>query len=67
MMVVVKSKWNLLNIKTKMENYELSEYKDRCQYGIEAIRSCRLCLFNALCNLERNVRWSDTHEQERTL
>lgn len=50
-----------------MDSYELSEYKDRCQYGIEAIRSCRLCLFNTLCNLERNVRWSDTHGQERTL
>lgn len=48
-----------------MENYELSEYKDRCQYGIEAIRSCRLCLFNTLCNLERNS-WRDTHEANQT-
>lgn len=37
-----------------MDSYELSEHKDRCTYGIEAIRSCRLCLFNTLCNLERN-------------
>jgi hypothetical protein len=48
-----------------MENYELSEYKDRCMYGIEAIKSCRLCLFNTLCNLERN-RWNDTRGQEKT-
>ena len=37
-----------------MERYELSPEKDRCAYGIEAIRSCRLCLFNTLCDLERN-------------
>ena len=52
-----------------MENYELSEYKDRCTYGIEAIRSCRLCLFNTLCNLERNTLKSNqeecTHSQKK--
>ena len=48
-----------------MENYELSEYKDKCMYWIEAIRSCRLCLFNTLCNLERNS-WKATHDQEKT-
>ena len=48
-----------------MENYELSEYKDRCQYGIEAIKSCRLCLFNTLCDLERN-KWKVIHGPEKT-
>ena len=37
-----------------MDKYELSSEKDRCAYWIEAVKSCRLCLFNALCNLERN-------------
>ena len=50
-----------------MENYELSEYKDRCQYWLAVMKSCRLCLFNALCNLERNDRrWNDTATQEKT-
>ena len=48
-----------------MDRYELSEYKDRCTYGIEAIRSCRLCLFNVLCNLEKN-QCKDTTEVEKT-
>lgn len=39
-----------------MEYYELSEYKDRCQHWLSAIRSCRLCLFNTLCNLEKNTQ-----------
>ena len=38
-----------------MDNYELSEYKDKCAYWLEAVKSCRLCLFNVLCNLERNT------------
>lgn len=50
-----------------MDRYELSECQDRCQYWLEAIRSCRLCLFNVLCNLERNTaRWNDTATPERT-
>lgn len=52
-----------------MDRYELSEYKDKCAYWIEAVRSCRLCLFNTLCNLERNLeksKWSDTVEADKT-
>jgi hypothetical protein len=59
-------KIDLHTIKQKMDRYELSTEKDRCAYWIEAIKSCRLCLFNTLCNLERNT-WKDTHEADKTI
>lgn len=37
-----------------MDTYEYSTEKDRCAYWLEVMRSCRLCLFNTLCNLEKN-------------
>jgi hypothetical protein len=49
-----------------MDRYELSTEKDRCAYWIEAIKSCRLCLFQTLCNLEKNT-WKDIAGQEKTL
>ena len=49
-----------------MDKYELSSEKDRCAYWIEAIKSCRLCLFNTLCNLERNTWKEDTTEADKT-
>lgn len=47
-----------------MGRYELSEYKDRCAYWLEAVRSCRLCLFNTLCNLERNTAKENLHHKK---
>jgi hypothetical protein len=45
-----------------MEYYEYWKEKDKCTYGLY-LDSCRQCLFETLCRLER---WKDTHEVEQT-
>ena len=36
-----------------MENYEQSKNKTECQYGL-VMESCRRCLFETLCRLEKD-------------
>ena len=37
-----------------MEKYfEQSDNKKQCKYGLSSIESCRQCLFETLCHLER--------------
>lgn len=44
--------------------YEYSDRPDRCKYDLDCVKSCRECVFNVLCNLEK---WKgDTHHQEKT-
>lgn len=47
-----------------MEYYEQSRNKQECQYWL-TVRSCRECLFETLCRLEKNkckdTIWNDLH------
>lgn len=36
-----------------MDKYEYSKEKDKCAYWIASVRSCRECLFETLCKLEK--------------
>lgn len=36
-----------------MEQYEYSKEWDKCTYGLY-LKSCRECLFNVLCKLEKD-------------
>lgn len=33
--------------------YEESDNREKCKYGLASIESCRQCLFETLCHLER--------------
>ena len=63
--------WNVLYSRTtKMKEkekkwYEYWENKSECRYWLASIESCRRCLFETLCRLEKD-KWSDTHETEKT-
>lgn len=37
-----------------MEKYEYSLDWDKCTYGLAVIKSCRHCLFETLCRLEKD-------------
>jgi hypothetical protein len=37
-----------------METYKENGINWECRYGLRAIESCRKCLFEALCHLEKN-------------
>lgn len=54
----------------KMNKYEFSkEWEETCRYGLESIKSCRQCLFEALCQFEHNQDrlWKATAIQDQTL
>lgn len=45
-----------------MNKYEFAkEWEDKCRYWLASIESCRRCLFETLCHLEK---WKDTHETD---
>ena len=37
-----------------MDKYEFSKEWDKCTYGLAVIKSCRQCLFENLCRLEKD-------------
>lgn len=47
------------------KRYEYWENKSECRYWLASILSCRQCLFETLCRLEKD-RWDDTAEVEQT-
>ena len=55
---------NNLYLLNKMEYYEQSRDTTKCQYWLY-IKSCRECLFETLCRLEKNkckdTIWNDLH------
>ena len=58
--------FNCLNDNKKMNKYEYSkEWEDKCRYGLASIESCRQCLFETLCHLEK-TKWDDTHDVDQT-
>ena len=44
-----------------MEKYEYSKEWDKCTYWLDVVESCRNCLFQTLCRLEKN-RIKDRYE-----
>ena len=43
----------IYRVLNKMDRYEESSDESRCDKEIARIRSCRECVFNVLCRLER--------------
>lgn len=68
-MEVVKYKWNLFNIKNKMEKFRYTkEGEDKCRQGIGWKKSCADCSYDMLCLFQQNQEkvWKAIHEQKKT-
>lgn len=44
-----------------MDKYEYSKEWDKCTYWLDVVKSCRRCLFENLCRLEK---WKDIHKTD---
>ena len=54
-------------MKEKEKNrYEYWENTGECRYWLATIESCRKCLFETLCRLEK-YKWEATHDVDQTL
>lgn len=48
-----------------MEKYEYSKEWDKCTYWLDVVKSCRHCIFETLCRLDKD-KCKDTHDQKKT-